>query len=330
MTSRLSVTFSWQAVSLFTPDRLRSFLKYLREREPPLRFAREQDDLYSASDMLLDSRHQELALTADAGYHLAPVSLNVSTGTPPYRVSLEFNADQIVLDLLESQPGLSILVAGARMLSAERASITSFTDASAQSGAPGRAVAGVHLIAAWNAPHIPPPRQSLVLVEEQWDGARVWLHTPLSQAFLLQAALACLAPPDAAGSEPVPAGAGHLPYILQQALCSPDWRTRIVAMIAAVRRNLTSLALAVRQMEIPTTSVSGVTNDLRHMLIAMRKAALLLLGGVPVPLLEATAPGTRSGMQAHLLRLVAGKPIAFEDSFAVLVQSLVPPTGTRT
>src|SRR5882757_9806335 len=50
-----SVTMSWHSSMPLAPDRLRSFLKYLQERESPVRFSGFPANLYSASERLIDS-----------------------------------------------------------------------------------------------------------------------------------------------------------------------------------------------------------------------------------------------------------------------------------
>ena len=161
-------------------------------------------------------------------------------------------------------------------------------------------------------------------MDEQWDGACTWLSRPLSQTFLRQAIADCLgSSTNSTRLDPV-AEPASVAFIIKEALRSPDWRTRILAMLAAVRLHVTSLALDVQQMEIPDTGVIGVTNELRHSLLAMQRASLLLLGGMPLPPIEASAPTTRDGMRAHLLRVMAGAPLAFEEEFSALVRALVP------
>ena len=314
MTGALQVTFSWEAKSLFTSDRLRSLLQYLAQREPPLRFTCDKISLYRASEDLLHHPRQPLLLSG----HAAAISFNVST-TAPYRASLAFDSDPSVLGLLGSDPGLSILGAGARMLGAELGSIDAAL--APRSRVPGgRSGNAAWLVAAWGAAGRAAPQPGLVLVDEEWDGARVWLRRPLSQAFLMGVAQAALR---GTSGESRFAGETRLEPILKEALSSLIWQTRILAMLAVVRRKLSQLGPAVFQVDIPETSVPGVTSDLRHELIALRKASLLLLSGVPIPPIEATAPSTRDGMQAHLLRVVAGEPVAFEEEFSTLVRSLV-------
>jgi hypothetical protein len=238
-------------------------------------------------------------------------------------MSLGFLADRSVLDLLSSEPGMSILCAGARMLAAT----DGFIDVTKDPGEtvrPHPLTVVSHRIAVWTASKAPPQQKNLLLVDEQWDGACVWLRRPLSQAFLRQALLSSVAFTADAKQSRNSSEEPALLHIVEEALRSPDWRTRTMAMIAAVRRNLTSLVLSVRQMDIPDSGVPGVTNELRHNLLAMQRAALLLLSGMPVPPVEASAPATRDGMRAHLLRVIAGESLAFEEDFSALVRTLVP------
>ncbi len=117
----------------------------------------------------------------------------------------------------------------------------------------------------------------------------------------------------------------RLTTALAQALAAEDWELRASAMLAAARLRATSLAVAVRRVELPNTGREGLTEADRKLLVAMRKAAALLLAGTPVPNEPPEAPATREEWQAHLLRCVAGAPVKVYDRIFLLSHALTQP-----
>ena len=97
----LEITFSWTAARTCTPDRLRSFLEYLGNRELPLRFNYEEQSLYAASEaLLIGPTPQSIRLTGYATVKHA--AFTVMFADASYRMSLGFHADRSVLELLEA------------------------------------------------------------------------------------------------------------------------------------------------------------------------------------------------------------------------------------
>jgi len=280
-TLALDLVLEWHRQQGVAPDRVRSFLKHLAERSGPLRFRGFPGNLYTVSDRLAQSAG-ELALSCCGDNETwRPVTLRVLVqAAGGVVVRLEFGSLFEGAGILLTPALLDLLVAGGRMLAAPHAQLT----------AAGQPVAAWISAVSRQEPDSDPLHAEMTLVQEQWDGAQVWLRQ----------------------------GRSTLAYSLQAA----DWRIRVAAMIEATRLGLTELGPTIRSMELPDTSVPGVTNELRHLLLAMRKAALIVLSGAEVPPAEAVNRETRTGMQAHLLRLMAGKPAAFQDEFARLIDSL--------
>ena len=284
----LDLVLEWQRHQDAAPDRVRSFLKHLAGRSEPLRFRGFPGNLYTVSDRLAQSAG-ELALSCCGNDETwRPVTLRVLVrAAGGVVVRLEFGSLFEGAGSLVAPALLDLLIAGGRILAAPQA----------------QCLAANQLVAAWISaasryePAADPLHGEMILVQEQWDGAQLWLRP----------------------------GPSTLAYSLQMS----DWRIRIAAMIAATRLGLTELGPTIRSMELPDASIPGVTNDLRHLLLAMRKAALIVLSGAEVPPAEAVNRETRTGMQAHLLRLMAGKPAAFQDEFARLIDSLLEPPGPQ-
>jgi hypothetical protein len=291
----------------FAPDRVRSFLSYLKRRNAQYGFVDLPANLYSASEGLARSDAALRLSMCDGMGEKRDVTMRVFTASPDIVLSVEFGALQCLTEFLDSA-ALDILVAGARMLGVEHAMLATVGDSTDTALHKLALSPSDPPVAVWVGAQSPLRSEpdgkqwfaAASLQRAEWDGAELWIRRKLESA------------PDQ------PPSKGQL----QRALRAPDWKVRVRAMIEATRLGFADLGVVINSLEIPETSVPGVTNTVRHMLLAMRKASMLLLSGMPVPVASSATPDTRDGMQAHLLRLMAGKPAAFEDDFATLIDSL--------
>ncbi len=112
---------------------------------------------------------------------------------------------------------------------------------------------------------------------------------------------------------------------LRSALLDPDWEVRTTAVIAAARLRAKNVGLAVRKVELPKTSREGLDASDRRMLVALRDAAVALLGGRPVPGALATVPASRDELWAHLTRCMLGLPVSVHDRVFLLTHALATP-----
>jgi len=307
----LEMRSTWRAANAFAPDRLRCFLQHLQQLTEPIRIADLPRNLYTAADKIAAGGTLSCSLMTPGGAAYACL-VRVEFVQSDWLFSLHLGAFENLYGVFTSPAVLDILRAGGRMLACESAelSITAHTNIDADHHPPGLP------IATWLSAAEAPRRETpgMTMVAEEWDGARLLLRAALPETldsrliirFLLQSTI----------------DEETLARTLAQALRSPDWRTRMCEMIAVARRGLRSLGLAVKQTDVPTASTPGVTSALRHDLLAIQKASLLLLSGTPIPPLSDEAPDTRPGMQAHLLRAMNGQPLAFEDDFSRLISSL--------
>ncbi|WP_419694231.1 hypothetical protein ACN2CC_26495 [Mesorhizobium muleiense] len=71
--------------------------------------------------------------------------------------------------------------------------------------------------------------------------------------------------------------------VLRSGLSDPDWQVRVTAMFVAARLKVAVLWQEIRQMELPSTSRSGLDDRARSLLKATRKAVLADLAGEPLP-----------------------------------------------
>jgi hypothetical protein len=279
------------------------------------------------------------------------VSMHVHTAASGIVLSLEFGTLVGLADFLDSTAARDLLVAGARMLSSEYAVLAAARNlpgAGAHGTAAGDLARYGQPIAVWVGAQSRLPGEqgggdivaNMILLEEQWDGARLLLrreqplhaqqpvdvfhdsntrmtnNTPIAPD--LQKTICALVSDSKTDRSLLLAALAH-------GLQAKDWKVRGCAMIGAARRGLSELGPAIKSMDLPETSVPGVTSEVRHMLLAMRKASLLLLSGTPAPPAGSATPDTRAGMQAHLLRLMAGEPATFGDDFATLIDALTRP-----
>ena len=119
---------------------------------------------------------------------------------------------------------------------------------------------------------------------------------------------------------------------LRSALIDPDWEVRATAIIAAARLQATNVGLAVRQVALPKTSreAGGLDATDRRILVALRDAAVAMLGGKPAPEPLAGPPVTREEQWAHLTRCLLGLPVSVHDRTFHLIQALATPPERRS
>lgn len=310
----------------FAPDRLRSFLGYLQALQEPLRLSGFPLNLYIASDKLAKNGGtlNPAPFLETANGLRRPISIEIRSDQPGHTLSMDLGPAGELLDFLTSPRVLDLLNAGARMTSAEYAMISLEPAVNStvhlRVDADRVTVAGAP-VALWlnaqlskNASHL----SGMIALPEQWDGATLLLQDA-GPDFQAQRQLIRGMIQDPAADR------DWLTLALGQALKASDWEVRASAMLGAARRGLQSLGLAVKRMAIPEKGPSGVTHDTRHMLLAMQKACLLLLSGTQPPEAANEAPDTRPGMQAHLLRCIAGLPVQFYDDFFLLTTALTQP-----
>ena len=346
-----NVMMSWHTSMPLAPDRLRSFLKYLQEREFPMRFSGFPANLYSASERLINSNGALQVYFATAIDQRCDLTMQVHSETTGSVFSLDFGAFAGLAGLLASTAIREVLVAGARMLSSEYALLAAARNlhgAGAHGTGAGDSARYGQPLAVWIGAQSRLPREqggedlvaNMILREEQWDGARLLLRREPAlhaqqpgEVFHDSNTRMANDTPNASDQRKTicalvadsKADRSLLLAALAHALRAKDWKVRACAMIGAARRGLSELGPAIKSMDLPETSVPGVTSEVRHMLLAMHKASLLLLSGTPAPQAGSATPDTRAGMQAHLLRLMAGEPATFDDDFTMLIHSLTRP-----
>ncbi|MCV2446173.1 formylglycine-generating enzyme family protein [Paracoccus sp. DMF] len=116
-----------------------------------------------------------------------------------------------------------------------------------------------------------------------------------------------------------PAGPARVEGALARALTDPDWEIAVTAMLAAGSLRLAPLAGAVARIRLPETKSEGVTHDEARMILALRDAVLVRLGGPPGKALPPGVEAVLDGDPDHL-------PPGLRDTAAALSQPL--PVGT--
>jgi hypothetical protein len=106
---------------------------------------------------------------------------------------------------------------------------------------------------------------------------------------------------------------------LDRALADPDWEIAVTAMLAAGTLRLTALRRAVAGARLPETKAEGVTHDEARLILALRDATLVRLGGPP-------GKAVPQGVEAVLDGDPDGLPPGLCDVAAALSQPL--PVGT--
>lgn len=102
---------------------------------------------------------------------------------------------------------------------------------------------------------------------------------------------------------------------LARALADPDWEIAVTATLAAGSLRLTNLRHAVAGARLPETKTEGVTHDEARMILALRDATLVRLGG---PTGKALPPGIEAVLDGD----PDGLPSALRDTAAALCQPL--------
>lgn len=106
---------------------------------------------------------------------------------------------------------------------------------------------------------------------------------------------------------------------LARALTDPDWEIAVTAMLAAGTLRLSSLVRLVARVRLPATKAEGVTHDEARMILALRDAVLIRLGG---PAGKARPPGIDAVLDGD----PDGLPPGLRDTAAALSKPL--PVGT--
>jgi hypothetical protein len=321
-----NIFVTFHSFMAFAPDGLRSFLAYLQELQGPVQLSGFPSNLYIAADTLAKNGgtiHPAPLLETAKGPQRS-VSIDVRHDQSGHTLLLDFGPARELLDFLTSPRILDLLNAGARMTSADYALISLESEANStvylRADADRVTVEGAP-VALWlsaqlskNPSHLP----GMIVLHEQWDGATLLLQGAGQDVHSQRRLIRGMIQDPAVGRD-------SLTLALTQALKAPDWEVRASAMLGAARLGLQSLGLAVKRVAIPDRGPSGVTGDVRHMLLAMHKACLLLLSGTTPPEMADERPDTRPGMQAHLLRCVAGLPVKFYEDFFLLTTALTQP-----
>jgi hypothetical protein len=121
------------------------------------------------------------------------------------------------------------------------------------------------------------------------------------------------------------AGNEHIDAVLRTALDDGDWEVRMTAIVLAGRLRARAVADAVRAARLPQDTADGVNQDERRMLLTFLSCALELMQGADVPPMSREPPDTRERMHAHVLRCIAGEPVAHREKAFLYLTSLLTP-----
>ncbi len=116
-----------------------------------------------------------------------------------------------------------------------------------------------------------------------------------------------------------PADPTRVEGALARALTDPDWEIAVTAMLATGTLRLRGLVRPVARVRLPETKAEGVTHDEARMILALRDAVLIRLGG---PAGKALPPGVDAVLDGD----PDGLPPGLRDTAAALSQPL--PVGT--
>lgn len=116
-----------------------------------------------------------------------------------------------------------------------------------------------------------------------------------------------------------PADPTRIEGALARALTDPDWEIAVTAMLAAGTLGLGGLARPVARIRLPETKAEGVTQDEARMILALRDAVLIRLGG-------SAGKALPPGVEAVLYGDPDSLPPGLRDTAAALSQPL--PVGT--
>ena len=117
----------------------------------------------------------------------------------------------------------------------------------------------------------------------------------------------------------------YIEAVLRTALEDPDWEVRVTALVVAARLRASSLVDDVARTPLPADTADGVNVDERRMLRTIQLCGLELLQGAEVPPPSESPPNTRELMHDHLLRCLAGEPVAHHEKAFLYLTSLLTP-----
>ena len=323
MSIRLYLTVFVRALNA---DRVRSFLKYLQSAKEPFSVQGLPANLYVASEKLAGAPG-----TLEAALYLTqrdraarPITFRTGEGQGWHFFSIDLGPASDAADFFASPKFPELLLAGARMLNADCAAVS-------LEPAPnltmrlrlesGKLALQAAPLALWlNASlardfAIVRPGYS---VREDWDGTLFLAQPSTGDVHVERQAVRWMIRAKATSEEAVV-------KVFRNALASADWELRVTAMLGAARLGIIQLGAEIRRIELPESSRQGVGAEERQALRAIRKAVLLLLMNRELPASEEERRDTREGMRAHLLRCVAGAPVAFHDDMFLLVHALTEP-----
>lgn len=113
--------------------------------------------------------------------------------------------------------------------------------------------------------------------------------------------------------------------VLRTALEDPDWEVRLTALVVAARLRASKLLDEVARTPLSEDTADGVNLDERRMLRTIQLYAIELLQGAAVPPQSEAPPKTRELMHDHLLRCLAGEPVAHHEKTFLFLTSLLSP-----
>jgi hypothetical protein len=113
--------------------------------------------------------------------------------------------------------------------------------------------------------------------------------------------------------------------VLRTALDDPDWETRATAMLAVGRLRSAAVLPQIRNVQLPEKRREGVDDSDRRVLDSLREGVLALLAGTPLPPLSRAPLNSRDTVRAHILRCIAGQPVAWHERFFLWALTLTQP-----
>ncbi len=117
----------------------------------------------------------------------------------------------------------------------------------------------------------------------------------------------------------------HIDAVLRTALRDSDWEVRVTAIVVAARLRASELLRDVAAVRLPEDTTEGVNRDERRMLRSFQLGAIDLLQGRAVPPISDASLATKEAMYEHVLRCLAGEPVAHHSKALLYVTSLVTP-----
>ena len=117
----------------------------------------------------------------------------------------------------------------------------------------------------------------------------------------------------------------HIEDVLRSAFEDADWEVRLTALVVAARLRAENLLDQALKLRLPEDTADGVNVDERRMLRTLQLCAIELLQGRAVPPALSAPPTTRALMHDHLLRCLAGEPVAHHEKAFLYLTSLATP-----